>query len=534
MFRSLNPALQREWIRVIQYGARSSHTSTKCKDGSPCLNKPKRHTNNYEKHLQKIFTIDSTLYNKNNTNILPWKNSTWELNFAQIKEFVSQYRKEHSRKGNYKHIKEDLYCWLTGVVAVSGVIVGHKWLYLDQKRLCPIPFIKRDVLQEILSETLVTKHTVLAVNSKQNGKIKAIESTKEAQPPKSTLDEAASKFHSVVTECNAHMLNKFAQRLCRMDQNEKAFEFFKRASSYGHAASLFNLAICYELGLGVEKSYTNAANYYGQAAEKGHVQSMYNLSSLYYEGILLDDKYRSKGLLYMKMAADEGLLKAQSFIALRYAENQQWDDAVRYFKMAAEKQDLTSIFNLAVCYENGFGVAQDAGKAIHLYLSAAKKGHVMSQFCIGDSYEKGVRGMRKDSKEAMKWYRRAAEQGHTESSNRAELLQYELNQRNEDYLLTLLESNTLLKLLKPARVVQYDFHKSSSMPSLKSLRDESDANLMESMKISYGSTLGINDQIHDVKSIDIIKTSFAGRNTWRLGDNFVSNVGDATKLSSIL
>lgn len=57
---------------------------------------------------------------------------------------------------------------------------------------------------------------------------------------------------------------------------------------------------------------------------------------------------------------------------------------------------------------------------------------------------------------------------------------------------------------------------------------------MESMKISYGSTLGMNDQIHDVKSIDIIKTSFAGRNTWRLGDNFVSNVGDATKLSSIL
>lgn len=75
----------------------------------------------------------------------------------------------------------NLFQWLTGVVAVSGVIVGHKWLYLDQKRLCPIPFIKRDVLQEILSETLVTKHTVLAVNSKQNGKIKAIVSTKEAQ-----------------------------------------------------------------------------------------------------------------------------------------------------------------------------------------------------------------------------------------------------------------------------------------------------------------------------------------------------------------
>ncbi|XP_057313789.1 uncharacterized protein LOC130655104 isoform X2 [Hydractinia symbiolongicarpus] len=498
MFRSLNPGLQKEWIRVIQYGARLSHTSTKCNNNSPCMNKPKSHTNNYEKHLQKIFTIDSTLYSKNNTNILPWKNSTWELNFAHIKEFVNRYREEHSRRRSEKHIKEDLYCWLTGVVALSGVIVGHKWLYLDQRRHCPIPFIKSDVVQKILSESLVTKHTILAVNSNQIGQIKAIESTKEAQPPKSTLDEAASKFQTVVGECNAHMLNKFARRLSQMDQNEKA------------------------------------ANYYGQAAEKGHVQSMYNLSSLYYEGILPDDKYRSKGLLYMKMAADEGLLKAQSFIALRYAENQQWDDAVRYFKIAAEKQDLTSIFNLAVCYENGFGVAQDVGKAINLYLSGAKKGHFMSQFCIGESYEKGVRGMRKDLKEAMKWYKRAAEQGHTKSSNRAELLQYELDQRNEDYLLTLLESNTLLKLLKPARVVQYDFHKSSSMPSLQSLRDESDTNLMGGMNISHGSTLGMNNHIHGVKSIDIIKTSFAGRNTWRLGDNFVSNVGDATKLSSIL
>ena len=61
-------------------------------------------------------------------------------------------------------------------------------------------------------------------------------------------------------------------------------------------------------------------------------------------------------------------------------------------------------------YRNGKGVTQDNKEAVKWYRLAAEQGHVDAQYNLGWMYDKG-RGVTQDYKEAMKWFRLAAEQG---------------------------------------------------------------------------------------------------------------------------
>jgi len=77
--------------------------------------------------------------------------------------------------------------------------------------------------------------------------------------------------------------------------------------------------------------------------------------------------------------------------------------------------------------------------------------------------------MKENLNEALYWFKLAAQNGHPEAKSRVEFIEYEIAQKNEDDLLTLFESNTLLKILTPIQNVIHSsgFHKSASMPSLQ-------------------------------------------------------------------
>ncbi|MBR0186044.1 MAG: sel1 repeat family protein, partial [Synergistaceae bacterium] len=56
--------------------------------------------------------------------------------------------------------------------------------------------------------------------------------------------------------------------------------------------------------------------------------------------------------------------------------------------------------------------AGNYAEACRLYLSAAEKGYLPAIFQMGWIYQHGYYGMKKDYSEAIKWYRKAAEQGN--------------------------------------------------------------------------------------------------------------------------
>ena len=69
---------------------------------------------------------------------------------------------------------------------------------------------------------------------------------------------------------------------------------------------------------------------------------------------------------------------------------------------------------MGYCYYNGNGVAKDATEAVKWYRKAAEQGYASAQDNLGLCYDNGD-GVAKDAAEAVKWWRKAAEQGHADA-----------------------------------------------------------------------------------------------------------------------
>ena len=65
-------------------------------------------------------------------------------------------------------------------------------------------------------------------------------------------------------------------------------------------------------------------------------------------------------------------------------------------------------------YANGEGVARDYAEAVRWYRKAAEQGHAVAQNKLGVRYARGE-GVARDYAEAVRWYRKAAEQGDVEA-----------------------------------------------------------------------------------------------------------------------
>lgn len=77
---------------------------------------------------------------------------------------------------------------------------------------------------------------------------------------------------------------------------------------------------------------------------------------------------------------------------------------------SAESSDPESQFNLGLCYINGNGVTKNEREAAKWFRLAAEQGHIAAQYNLGVHYANG-NGVAKDHVQAVKWYRLAADQG---------------------------------------------------------------------------------------------------------------------------
>lgn len=100
-----------------------------------------------------------------------------------------------------------------------------------------------------------------------------------------------------------------------------------------------------------------------------------------------------------------------------YGQNgkqQDYNKAARWYRKAADRGHMLAQYNLAFCYDRGYGVPALPVEAAKWYKKAAEQGHAPSQCSIGLCYETGE-GVIKDLTEAVKWYTKAAEQGYAKA-----------------------------------------------------------------------------------------------------------------------
>ena len=135
--------------------------------------------------------------------------------------------------------------------------------------------------------------------------------------------------------------------------------------------------------------------------------------------------------------ADEA--ETQFGMGLKFASDtgagQDYGQAAKYYRKAAEQNHSMAQFNLGVMYARGQGVAQDAVQSAMWFGRAAHGGDAGAQFHLGDrcqraSFEQAPAAASESRIEAYKWYRLAAAQGYKDSAKAWSYLT--LNMTRED------------------------------------------------------------------------------------------------------
>jgi len=93
-----------------------------------------------------------------------------------------------------------------------------------------------------------------------------------------------------------------------------------------------------------------------------------------------------------------------------YYQAENYDEAVKWYRKAAEQGYAPAQYRLGELHYDGQGVPQDYAEAAKWQRKGADQGYVSSQTALGVTYAMG-KGVSQDYAEAAKWYRKAAEQG---------------------------------------------------------------------------------------------------------------------------
>ena len=124
----------------------------------------------------------------------------------------------------------------------------------------------------------------------------------------------------------------------------------------------------------------------------------------------LEMKIAETELLSLKNIAKKGDIKAQRRLAGLYYRGEDFEQAVHWFRLAANQGDDVAMVCLGFLYEKGEDVEQDLEQAAHWFRLAAEQGFPESQLFLGLYHYTGM-GVEQDLGLAERWFQLAAEQG---------------------------------------------------------------------------------------------------------------------------
>ncbi len=109
-----------------------------------------------------------------------------------------------------------------------------------------------------------------------------------------------------------------------------------------------------------------------------------------------------------------------------YFESDNYTEAMRWYRKAAEQNHAEAQYALGRCYEMGEGVVKDQAEAVKWYRKAAEQGDADAQYRLGMCYQDG-RGVVKDEAKAEKWQDKARDQWRKSAEDRLEVAHVDLD-----------------------------------------------------------------------------------------------------------
>lgn len=127
------------------------------------------------------------------------------------------------------------------------------------------------------------------------------------------------------------------------------------------------------------------------------------------------DAYRRgdvrNAISFLRKSADAGHAPSQALLGEILDMAEQNDEAVRYFRLAADQGEAEGYYGLAVMHASGEGVARDLKAARAWMTRAAESGHRLAVQSLAAAYMQGGLGIdeaERASPAALAWIERAA------------------------------------------------------------------------------------------------------------------------------
>lgn len=182
----------------------------------------------------------------------------------------------------------------------------------------------------------------------------------------------------------------------------------------GDAQAAYTLGWAFTYGVGVDPDPETAFDWYLRAAEEDYYLAYHVVAELCYGMQNYDEAIR-----WYKKAAEEGFAEDMNALGNIYFHGmvaaQDYAEALKWYLMAADEGDEVAMHSAADILAYGYGgVPVDDSRAFALYLEAAQMGNVHSMNNVGVMYFSG-RGTQQDYGQAVQWFTQAAENGNSQA-----------------------------------------------------------------------------------------------------------------------
>lgn len=183
-------------------------------------------------------------------------------------------------------------------------------------------------------------------------------------------------------------------------EHTKAFYNYYESAKAGYKIGQYNLGMCYLYGTGVATNYKYAVTMFKKAKAQNYSPATQQLAYCFYYG---------KGVI------------------------RDYSTAFTYFEKLAKYNWKEAQYYVGDCYESGRGVEANEQQAFFWLNKSANNGYANAQLSVGLAYELGRLGLRKNMAEAVKWYKKAAEQDNAYALYALGVCYHEGNGVNKDY-----------------------------------------------------------------------------------------------------
>lgn len=213
------------------------------------------------------------------------------------------------------------------------------------------------------------------------------------------LDRAISLFAESAEMGEPDAMYEIAVHYARGDGLNQDYDMCKywleKAVENGCEKACHLLGIMHENGIGMEADPASALIFYKGAADANQADALYRLYEVYHDGDLGEEPNMDTAFDYLEKAIDAGSPEAMCKLGLLYyfGEDglpQDYSKARKWFEDAAEEEYRDAYYYLGIIYARGDGVPEDFVKSRRLSNIALELGFEDAQKTIDILDEMGV------------------------------------------------------------------------------------------------------------------------------------------------